>query len=778
VKLITTTLAHAGAASKLAGAIASAPWADAHLVIDTTPNEPEVLNAGERIRALNRSAYLVREIWPWRNDFAAARNESLEFATRSVTQMPVRHLANDVFWALTLDSDERLICADPEALRAELAATEADVAMAFYVDGNYQKERAFRLPTTARWVGRTHECAIGWRLRHTLTSLRFTEEGKDDAGNRAKWERDERLLLLETADNPRDDRWWYYLGDTYTNLGKPSLAVDAFLRCADLKGWDEQGAWACYRAAKILIAEAENWPVWEEKRAKLQNVLEICCRGLALHPCFPELCRFAALACFWRGESAKATAWARMAVAIGDYRGCRCSRHRHSFRDVPSFYELPFDVLKFSEETEAERAVAAVEQNAARYARWGGEPQRIAIDRNHPARWEARGDLGRCSNPLEKLLKFSSYPLEHVGRADYANMNPSLCVHEGRILCVVRTVNYHIDDKGNYVSLPEDEGVIKTENWFGEIVTTPGDCFLDILNVRPIVDVSDRETFATRVLGYEDMRPISIGGQLYACATVRDSRLDMRCEMAVCKLATLSASHVSALDLAQLGVTSPSDELDQHTLDDLIELQGVGLCHCYDNMDEGYWLLTDAGRRAYRIARTAEQCVMISRVYIQRGRAFENNQKNWMPMDMNGQLCLVHHCDPTTVAKWNHETGQCDTASITTPEGFAIDHLRGGSQAVAVDDGWIAVTHEVVFVAGKRAYLHRFVRFDTNLRIVGVSPTWYLEALQVEFCAGMCRLDDKRLLLGFGIRDAEAKLVVVNVEDAVRACKSWKEWTA
>ena len=43
--------------------------------------------------------------------------------------------------------------------------------------------------------------------------------------------------------------------------------------------------------------------------------------------------------------------------------------------------ELPFDVLKFSEETEAERAVAAVEQNAARYARWGGEPQRIAIDR-------------------------------------------------------------------------------------------------------------------------------------------------------------------------------------------------------------------------------------------------------------------------------------------------------------------------------------------------------------------------------------------------------------
>jgi hypothetical protein len=196
------------------------------------------------------------------------------------------------------------------------------------------------------------------------------------------------------------------------------------------------------------------------------------------------------------------------------------------------------------------------------------------------------------------------------------------------------------------------------------------------------------------------MRPLSVGGKLYASATVRDSRLDMRCEIAVC------------------------------------ELEG------------------DTVRTAH----------------LQR---FDTNQKNWMPVDIDGSLGFVHWCDApdgrgTIVARWNPSTGQCDTALVSTPP-FALDHLRGGSQLVPIDGGYLAVTHEVVWpTSGKRAYLHRFVRFDKDLRIVGVSDAWYLKALQIEFCSGMCRLDDTRLLLGFGIRDAEAVFAVVSVEDAVR----------
>ena len=719
MRLITTTLAHAGAASKLSEALTSASWADMHLVVDTTPEQPEV--KATHIDPPDGETWpgpIVTVDWPWRHDFAAARNELLDRATKYATA--------DVCWAITLDTDERLLCPDPAALRAELAATDADVCMAFHVSGMYPKERLFRLPTTARWVGRTHECAIGWQRRHTLSSLRFDEEGKTAEQYRAKLVRDEELLRLDIENNPSDSRWWYYLGDTQDSLGKHKEAVVSFERCAACNGWDEEAAWACYRAAKILIGEAENWPDWEEKKRKLQRVIDLCTAGLARHACFPELTRFAALAAFWKGESHKATAWSHMTIALGDYKGCKAMAHRTSFRDVSTAWEMPFDVLKFSAGTPEERAHAALEQDRARYARWGGPPERLAIDRSSQARGEARGELGKFARPLGEMMPASVYPIEHVGRPDYANMNPSMCVHGGRIVCIVRTVNYHIDDGGNYVSLPEDEGVIKTDNWLCEVLgpgwaglrhpsLDPDALMLDALslvNARPIVDVSGRQTFATRVLGYEDMRPLSVGGKLYACATVRDSRLDMRCEMAVCEI-SLRGARVNA-----------------------------------------HW-------------------AAITAAHLQRS---DVNEKNWAPLEVDGLLAFLYWSDPTIIRRWNPETKQCDLHVQSTPE-FSLDHLRGGSQAVPIEGGHLYVTHEVVWLGGKRAYLHRFVRLDRELRVVGVSGAWYLQALQIEFCSGMCHLDATRMLLGFGVRDARAVLVVVSTAEAVAACKSWKEWT-
>jgi len=699
VKIITTTLAHAGAAHKLRAALASARWADEHLVLDTSPDKPDVAEALKR-----ESAGRIRKhSWRWRNDFAAARNALLDAA---------RIYVEGVTWAITLDSDERLVCPDPAAFRAELEACQVDTCMAYHVSGIYPKERAFRLPAKAHWVGRTHECAVETGARHTFTGLRFDEERKGHQDYRAKLLRDEELLLLETTEKQGDPRWWYYLGETQASLGKHEPAVASYLRCADLKGWDEEGAWACYCAAKILLNEAENFQEWEEKRRRLQRVVEICAQGLARNACFPELMRLAALATFWAAEPHKATAWACAAIAIGDYKGCRSMAHRTSFRDVQSAWELPFDVLKFSASTQEERSVAALDQELAMMARWDGTPQQVALDRHSPACGDASGSLGKHSSKLSEMMKVNLYPLQHVGRADYANMNPSMCVHEGRIVCIVRTVNYHIDEAGSYVTLPEDEGVIKTENCLCELGTN-----LEPFTVRPIVDASGRSLFETLVRGYEDMRPISVDGKLYASATVRDSRLDMRCEIVVC------------------------------------ELDGVA------RLDEP----------------------RITRAHLQHS---EDNQKNWMPVEVDGDLCFVFWCDPTIVRRFNRETGQCDTAITSTPD-MRLDHLRGGSQVVEVDGSFLAVTHEVVWLTGKRAYLHRFVRFDSDMRVVAVSPTWYLHALQIEFCSGMCKLDEgsgeevrgeARLLLGFGVRDAEAHLVVVNIADALASTKTWKEW--
>lgn len=61
---------------------------------------------------------------------------------------------------------------------------------------------------------------------------------------RRKAQRDVNNLLKHTAANPQDPRWWYHLGDAYSILGKHEEAIAAFHACTDLRGWDEEGAWA------------------------------------------------------------------------------------------------------------------------------------------------------------------------------------------------------------------------------------------------------------------------------------------------------------------------------------------------------------------------------------------------------------------------------------------------------------------------------------------------------------------------------------------------------
>ncbi len=70
---------------------------------------------------------------------------------------------------------------------------------------------------------------------------------------------------------------------------------------------------------------------------------------------------------------------------------------------------------------------------------------------------------------------------------------------------------------------------------------------------------------------------------------------------------------------------------------------------------------------------------------------------------------------------------------------------------------WLAAIHEVAEVAGKRVYEHRFVMFDeSEWSIRAVSPPFaFRETQAIEFAAGLA-VDDGRVLVTFGVRDAEA----------------------
>jgi glycosyltransferase involved in cell wall biosynthesis len=149
------------------------------------------------------------------------------------------------------------------------------------------------------------------------------------------------------------------------------------------------------------------------------------------------------------------------------------------------------------------------------------------------------------------------------------------------------------------------------------------------------------------------------------------------------------------------------------------------------------------------------------------------HEKKWMPRVVEDRLELISSADPTTVV--GHE-GQ--VLHETRPEA-ALDHLRGGSQLVPFDDGWLALTHEVAHVGGAANHLHRFVWFDRDDRLRRVSEPFHLNGRGISFAGGLAwHNDGERLIVSYGVKDATSWLATVLASDVRGAIRNAEDLVA
>lgn len=266
--------------------------------------------------------------YTWDDDFAAARNFALDCARRCQAD-----------WAVTIDCDERIRLngLTPEEMRLGLQAalvTDSDTLMVTAQDGDYAKDRLFRLPARGRWTGAVHECYVNFGVRTTLPTLTFAETVKSPEEYRAKLERDARALERMTRDEPGNGRWWYYLGFTYEMQGNQDGAYDCYDRCYQGSAWAEERAWAAYKKAAILHAQ---------QRYGLAATAAI--EGLEELPT-PENAWMAGLCMFYEGRYLDATEWAQFAIILAG-----TGRKRDSFIYRPAHFEGPWNVLRFAYRT-------------------------------------------------------------------------------------------------------------------------------------------------------------------------------------------------------------------------------------------------------------------------------------------------------------------------------------------------------------------------------------------------------------------------------------------
>jgi hypothetical protein len=299
-------------------------WVDWCLLIDTGIDDDTI----EVARSVVGDKLIVRH-FPWCNDFSAARNFSLAAAAE---------IGAD--WAVTIDSDERIHTHGVD-VRAALATSNEVSIYTPYATGDYTKDRFFRLPADGLFKGPTHEAFYrndgGGGATVGIPGVVFDELVKSEERFRHKDERDVAILTRHIENVPDEPRWPFYLGNSLQRLGKLEEAVAAFRACAALRGWEEESAWAHYRAAECLFA-----------LGRVEEALESCAQGLTRHAGLADLSWYAAYLSLKLGRAQQAVYWARLSIAMGYFEGIGPSIERIAWRYPFGLWEGPYDVLRFA----------------------------------------------------------------------------------------------------------------------------------------------------------------------------------------------------------------------------------------------------------------------------------------------------------------------------------------------------------------------------------------------------------------------------------------------
>jgi tetratricopeptide (TPR) repeat protein len=253
--------------------------ADCLQAVGDFPAEIIVVDTGSTDRTMDIARRFGARVehFAWIDDFAAARNESLKYATGE--------------WILWLDADDRILPGELNRLKHAAASNAADGYLCRMVsplaDGpNPAVNRVyynllFRRRPGVRFEGPIHETVTEAMLRQGLTvaytniTLTHTGYQGDPAALRRKAQRNVRILRQCTARESDTMKWRYHLGVSLYQLGDFAGAIAQLETVVNHPAPGLNVHSHLYKAYMLLLSAHTTTPNLEKVEATLQRALAL-----------------------------------------------------------------------------------------------------------------------------------------------------------------------------------------------------------------------------------------------------------------------------------------------------------------------------------------------------------------------------------------------------------------------------------------------------------------------------------------------------------------------
>ncbi|HLQ90069.1 MAG TPA: glycosyltransferase [Xanthobacteraceae bacterium] len=434
--------------------------------------------------------------FPFKN-FEQARNAALDCAYASKLKYD---------YLLFCDADMELAVED-DGFRDRLEGPGYRLLQRSDSGLSYWNTRVVRRDVGARYHGVTHEYVDVPGGTQNLTGVWYRDHAS--GSNRVdKFERDARLLLEAIEKEPGNERYWFYLAQSYRDGGRTADAATAYAKRADMGGWVEE-AWT----ARL-----------EEAR---------CLRKLGDEGGFVRQ----ALAAF----NQRPTRAEPLYDLAHHYREKGTNDVSVLFCEAGLPLKRPGDDILFVEDFVY---TAGLREEFSIAANYSSDPARkdrgyaacnwLALHReiSNGPRDLAWSNLFFYYQSAQAMMpSFAGRPISFAAPAGYRSTNPSVTRLGNEIVMVQRTVNYTLTADGLRYETT-DNGPIRTRNFLLRLDST-----LDVqASVEILLPADIPEPVSRLALGFEDLRIFGWHGVLWCNACFRELTPEAWCEQVLARI--------------------------------------------------------------------------------------------------------------------------------------------------------------------------------------------------------------------------------------------------